>query len=129
MVTLWYVIEHFPSLDFLWDLIPKILNEGGVLAFSTPSFSGLSGKKDIKKFLEASPKDHYFIINPKISRTELKARGFTDIRIKSTGIHPERAWPKLPRCLRGIIAKCCSLLEKGDTFECYAVLEEKKIEK
>jgi hypothetical protein len=43
-VTLWYVIEHFENVKTVLEKIHGLLNTGGVLAFSTPNSSGISGR-------------------------------------------------------------------------------------
>ncbi|MCL2602753.1 MAG: methyltransferase domain-containing protein, partial [Treponema sp.] len=43
-VTLWYVIEHFHEPGKILQDIHRSLRDGGALAFSTPSFTGASGR-------------------------------------------------------------------------------------
>jgi SAM-dependent methyltransferase len=125
-ITLWYVIEHFAdpagALEEAWLL----LKDGGVLAFSTPSFSGVSGRKSRKTFLEKSPEDHWTIWSPGTCRRILKLHGFTPWKIVVTGHHPER-FPLLGRFCgtKGLAYRVVFLLSRifrlGDTFEVYAV--------
>jgi 2-polyprenyl-3-methyl-5-hydroxy-6-metoxy-1,4-benzoquinol methylase len=127
VITLWYVIEHIKNLEQALAEAGKLLAKGGVLAFSTPSCSGISGRTSLRGFLEKSPADHWTIWNPRIARRVLKRRGFRLKKVVSTGHHPER-FP--------LLGKHCGKKESpayrfmfllsrifglGDTFEAYAV--------
>jgi 2-polyprenyl-3-methyl-5-hydroxy-6-metoxy-1,4-benzoquinol methylase/spore coat polysaccharide biosynthesis predicted glycosyltransferase SpsG len=126
-VTLWYVIEHFEDADAAIREISRLLKSGGVLAFSTPSISGVSGRKSLKSFLEKSPGDHVTVWNPRRLNRALNRYGFTVKKTVITGHHPER-FPLIGRRLgekRGtayrIVDGISRLLGLGDTFEAYAV--------
>lgn len=122
-LSMWYVIEHFDDLGFVLDRAAAMLRRGGVFAFSTPSSSGISARKDPAAFWERSPDDHFTVWSPKAARAILKRRGFTVQRIVVTGHHPER-FPLVPaggKGLRWLAASAWSrLFGWGDTFECYA---------
>jgi len=125
VVTLWYVIEHFADLSTLLDRVSGWVPPGGVFAFSTPSFHGVSGRRNRDAFLEASPRDHHVIFSPSSARAILGEYGFTVRRVVSTGHHPER-YPAvrkgvLPRSLAGLHSR---IFRWGDTFEVYAVRDE-----
>jgi SAM-dependent methyltransferase len=126
-VTLWYVIEHFENCVPVFERIRRVLKTGGVLAFSTPSFSGVSGRKSLTRFLERSPPDHITIWSPRASGALLKKAGFTVRKIVITGHHPER-FPLIGRLARektaplyGPLSALSRLFALGDTFEVYAV--------
>jgi 2-polyprenyl-3-methyl-5-hydroxy-6-metoxy-1,4-benzoquinol methylase len=126
-ITLWYVIEHFVDPGTVLDEIHSRLKPGGVLAFSTPSFSGISGRASLANFLKNSPPDHWTIWSPQTCRAFLKKHGFSLKKIVVTGHHPER-FPFLGRfCAKRkgplyslllLISRAFSL---GDTFEAYGV--------
>jgi 2-polyprenyl-3-methyl-5-hydroxy-6-metoxy-1,4-benzoquinol methylase len=129
VITLWYVIEHIKNLGPALDEAGKLLEKGGVLAFSTPSCSGISGRTSFRRFLEKSPADHWTIWNPRIARRVLKRRGFGLKKTVSTGHHPER-FPLLGKFCgapggKGLLYRFLFLLSRifrlGDTFEAYAV--------
>ena len=127
VVTLWYVIEHFTDCAAALAEIKKILKPGGILAFSTPAFSGVSGRSSLKRFLENSPADHWTVWSPHTCTKALKRAGLTVKKIVSTGHHPER-FPVLGRFasskqapLYGILAAVSKLFSLGDTFEVYAL--------
>jgi len=103
------------------DLLPA----GGVLAFSTPNGSGISARKDLGRFLEASPSDHFTVFRPAGLARILSAYGFELRRIRVTGHHPER-FPGLLGALgsgagRRSLERASRCLRLGDTFEAYAV--------
>jgi SAM-dependent methyltransferase len=125
-VTLWYVIEHFEKIDELLPEIHRILKPGGVLAFSTPSFSGVSGRKSLSSFLEKSPQDHWTIWSSGTCAAYLRKHGFGVKKILVTGHHPER-FPLIGPSLTGtdplyrFLSGFSRLFRLGDTFEAYAV--------
>jgi 2-polyprenyl-3-methyl-5-hydroxy-6-metoxy-1,4-benzoquinol methylase len=129
VVTLWYVIEHFTGCMKALHEIKRILKPGGTLAFSTPSYSGISGISSIDKFLMQSPDDHFTIWSLSACKKALKQAGFSVKKIISTGHHPER-FPFLGRfCgskkspLYIILYAISRIFRLGDTFEVYAVLK------
>jgi 2-polyprenyl-3-methyl-5-hydroxy-6-metoxy-1,4-benzoquinol methylase len=138
-VTLWYVIEHFEidagayesgsMLKTALEQIHALLRAGGVLAFSTPNSSGVSGRFSLKKFLEKSPPDHWTIWDCRHAGKILSRFGFTVQKIVVTGHHPER----FPFCsglkpgsfaYKALLA-LSKLLRLGDTFEVYAKKSER----
>jgi 2-polyprenyl-3-methyl-5-hydroxy-6-metoxy-1,4-benzoquinol methylase len=131
-VTLWYVIEHFENCIPVFERIRRILKTGGVLAFSSPSFSGVSGRGSLMRFLDRSPADHWTLWSPRICKTLLKKAGFTVRRILITGHHPER-FPLIGKFARkktaplyGLLLGLSRLFALGDTFEAYATLDGKE---
>jgi len=132
VITLWYVIEHFRDCVPVFTEIKKLLkpdgvNPFGVLAFSTPSFSGVSGRFSQKRFLERSPADHWTIWSPVSCKKALKAAGFTVKKIIVTGHHPER-FPLLGKFAsspKSLMYKTLLVISKifglGDTFEVFAM--------
>ncbi|MDR1802018.1 MAG: methyltransferase domain-containing protein [Treponema sp.] len=127
-VTLWYVIEHFPESGKMLREIHGMLKKGGVLAFSTPSFSGISGRKQPRSFLESSPPDHWTIWSPASCEKIFAQHGFRLKKIVITGHHPER-FPFFGRFLhpsrKGPLYRLLFLISRifrlGDTFEAYGV--------
>ncbi|MDR2759773.1 MAG: methyltransferase domain-containing protein [Spirochaetaceae bacterium] len=127
VITLWYVIEHFEDPRRALREINCLLKPGGVLAFATPSFGGISGLKSRKKFLEKSPSDHWTLWQPCRCGKILDSFGFKVKKILITGHHPERfplVGPFLTKktgwayCFFYWISVVFGL---GDTFEVYAV--------
>ena len=129
VIALWYVIEHFRDCVPVLTEIKKLLKPGGILAFSTPSFSGISGRSSLRRFLENSPADHWTIWSPAKCKRALKTAGFTVKKIIVTGHHPER-FPLLGKLARnntsplyGLVLVISKIFGLGDTFEVYAVGE------
>jgi len=128
VITLWYVIEHFTDCLTVLAEIKKLLKIGGILAFSTPSFSGVSGRKSLRNFLEKSPADHFTIWSPKMCKKALAIAGFKVKKIVISGCHPER-FPLLGKFAKNkksplywLLFAVSRILGLGDTFEVYAKL-------
>ncbi|MDR1837711.1 MAG: methyltransferase domain-containing protein [Treponema sp.] len=127
-VTLWYVIEHFTDCAAVLSAVENIIKPaGGVLALSTPSFSGVSGRFSLRKFLLASPADHWTIWSPKICKRILSSYGFKVKKIVISGCHPERfpLFGKLAKSRKDALYWPLFAIGKifrlGDTFEVYAI--------
>jgi 2-polyprenyl-3-methyl-5-hydroxy-6-metoxy-1,4-benzoquinol methylase/spore coat polysaccharide biosynthesis predicted glycosyltransferase SpsG len=126
VITLWFVIEHFQDCIPVLAEIKKMLKPKGILAFSSPSFSGISGFSSMKRFLEQSPEDHYTIWSPKMCRKALVLSGFKVKKIKVLGHHPER-FPlpgKLAKSKKNpiywLFLAISKIFRLGDSFEVYA---------
>jgi 2-polyprenyl-3-methyl-5-hydroxy-6-metoxy-1,4-benzoquinol methylase/spore coat polysaccharide biosynthesis predicted glycosyltransferase SpsG len=129
VITLWYVIEHFRDCVPALAEIRKLLKPGGVLAFATPSFTGISGRKSLKHFLKNSPQDHRTVWSPSVCVKSLGKTGFRVKRIISSGHHPER-FPFLGKFARNrnsplyrLLLAASRIFALGDTMEVYAVKE------
>jgi 2-polyprenyl-3-methyl-5-hydroxy-6-metoxy-1,4-benzoquinol methylase/spore coat polysaccharide biosynthesis predicted glycosyltransferase SpsG len=128
VVTLWYVIEHFNDCAAVLASIKKLLKPCGILAFSTPSFSGVSGRKSLRLFLENSPADHYTVWSPKMCKKALAFAGFKVKKIVISGHHPERfpLFGKFAKSKKSplywLFFAVSKIFNLGDTFEVYAKL-------
>jgi 2-polyprenyl-3-methyl-5-hydroxy-6-metoxy-1,4-benzoquinol methylase len=131
-VSLWYVIEHFEDAREALTAAAALVRPGGVLAFSTPSFSGVSGRKNHRRFLENSPADHWTIWEPARVGALLRRFGFRLEKIVVTGHHPERFPLFRNGARRGFIHSLLLTISKifglGDTFEAYAIRTEDQTE-
>ncbi len=129
-VTMWYVIEHLKDLPLVLSSINSMLPKGGVFAFSTPNFRGISCLRSLSSFLNKNPIDHYTIWSPSSARRLLAKYGFRVKIIKCPVIHPERFFSKsfysrIPSPLKKVINPVIRALGRffliGDVFEVYAV--------
>jgi 2-polyprenyl-3-methyl-5-hydroxy-6-metoxy-1,4-benzoquinol methylase/spore coat polysaccharide biosynthesis predicted glycosyltransferase SpsG len=134
VITLWFVIEHFRDCVPVLKEIRTLLKPGGVLAFSTPSFSGVSGRFSLKRFLERSPADHWTIWSPAICKKALKNAGYQHKKTVNSGHHPER-FPLLGKLVRSkkgplyrLLLAVSKIFSLGDTFEVYAVKKQEQSE-
>jgi len=130
VISLWYVIEHFRNCVPALAEIRKLLKPGGTLAFATPSFSGISGRSSLKRFLDNSPQDHWTVWSSMVCRKALGKAGFKVKKIVSSGHHPERfpffgkfAHNKNSLLYRLLLA-ASKMFALGDTFEVYAINNE-----
>ncbi len=134
VLSMWYVVEHFDRLDKALRNAAALVRPGGILALSTPSMEGASGRFGGRGFFEKSPEDHFTLWEPSRARALLKAYGFRIERMRITGHHPERL-PGLrflasrvrpgpfDRLLAGLGRLVSRAFALGDTFEIYAVRE------
>ena len=130
LISLWYVLEHFERPDVVLTELYRLLKPGGVLAFSTPSASGISGRRSFPKFLEQSPQDHWTLWSPARTGSMLKRFGFHVKKVVISGHHPER-FPLVGRFLSeargekprvyGLFLWISRVFHLGDTFEVYAI--------
>jgi spore coat polysaccharide biosynthesis protein SpsF (cytidylyltransferase family)/2-polyprenyl-3-methyl-5-hydroxy-6-metoxy-1,4-benzoquinol methylase len=125
-VTMWFVIEHFNNTSDVLTKVNRLLKKGGIFAFSTPSASGISARRNMTSFLEQSPQDHYTIWKPSAVKKTLKRYGFIVRTINITGHHPERFYcmKDIEKKQKKIINTCMEVVSRvfslGDTFEVYA---------
>lgn len=133
-VTMWYVIEHFRQLGSVLEAVSRLLKQGGVFAFSTPSASGMSARFSPESFFANSPADHYTLWEPGRTKEILRRFGFKVAKIVSTGHHPERHPALKDRKSDGTkdsflystlhgASRCFKL---GDTFEVYCIKTEER---
>ena len=114
VLTMWYTVEHFPNLREVLEKVAAMVRPGGVFAFSTPTYRGISGRRDLGSFLQAGAPDHYTVWCPEAARRLLNDVGFDIKRVRVTGHHGDR-WP-IP--VPNWISKVTGL---GDTFEVYGI--------
>lgn len=128
-LSMWFVIEHFRDLDSVLKKVNDLLMPGGIFAFSTPNFSGVTGTFSPYKFFAESPTDHYSIWDAKTVKDQLNLYGFKVLKVVSIGHHPERfKWFKnikkngiLWNIVMAIGMAISKLFKLGDSMEVYAM--------
>lgn len=124
VINSFYVIEHVNDFKKLLFLFAVHLRKNGVLALATPNGSGYSIKKKFSLYARKHPDDHVFIFTPALLKNELKKLGFRRIKIRITGIHPERMVKSKfllnNKFFLKLINLYAVLFRLGDTFEIYA---------
>lgn len=123
VISLWYVIEHFPAPAEVFKKIYSIQKKGGILAISTPNAIGISAKGNATQFFQRSPNDHYVVFSPYSLRKLCKKYGYSLLQIHNTGIHLDRFKEYFPTAFKytpkKIIPALANFLHWGDTFEIY----------
>ena len=121
LVTLWYVIEHFPDLNAVLRGVSATLEVGGLFAFGTPNGQGLTRRFRGNKFWIDSPDDHFSVWNRANAQTVLARYGFEVLGFRNTGLHPQRFPGVKGKGLRFHLVRLFGeRLGWGDTFEVYA---------
>ena len=134
-LSMWFVIEHFRDLDSVLKKVNDLLMPGGIFAFSTPNFSGVTGTFSPYKFFAESPTDHYSIWDAKTVKDQLNLYGFKVLKVVSIGHHPERfKWCKnlkkngiLWNIVMAIGMAISKLFKLGDSMEVY-VMKQGRLE-
>ncbi|EFW38896.1 cytidylyltransferase domain-containing protein [Treponema phagedenis] len=124
-ITMWFVIEHFQDLDTVLHKVSDLLLPGGIFAFSTPNFAGVTGRRFPLKFFSESPTDHFSLFDSRTVKKQLERYGFQVKKIISIGHHPERFFPQYNIKKNGFIWKLLLLISKlfklGDSMEVYTM--------
>lgn len=120
MVTMWYVIEHLPDVGAALSRIHAMISPGGLLAFATPSGSGISARRDRDAFLARSPRDHFTVWEPRRSAAILRRFGFRLLAWRNTGHHPERFGASAGPVRTRLRLTASQWFRLGDTFEVIA---------
>lgn len=118
VITAFYLIEHLPNIQKLFNEIHQILPYDGLFVCSVPNGAGISSRKNKNAFFELSPIDHFSIFTPRGLSKILNKSGFKISKICITGHHPERF--QLPSFMNKLLVLLSKLFKLGDTFEIYA---------
>lgn len=124
VITLWYVIEHFPDITPVIKRVSSIQAPGGILGLSTPNARGLTSRTQQKNFLTSSPTDHYYIFSIKGLKKKLSKFGYTYAGFRAGGIHYHRfqeACPHLFWIPQILYRKWATWTNLGDTMEVYFI--------
>jgi SAM-dependent methyltransferase len=124
IITAWYFIEHSPDPESIVTRIYNSLKQGGVFAFSVPSFFGPQFFFDRNTWFETHPVDHKTDFSPFSVCEFLKKIGFKKIYTFPAGIHPERIIKNefiLFPLFNSVYNVISRLISFSDTMEVYAV--------
>lgn len=114
VITLWYVLEHFPNPDNVIKKAKSLLLSRGLLCLSVPNGHGPFFQFNRKSYFKLHPDDHYFDYSLKGLKILFKKHGFSLLYKRYTGYHPER-YINCPSLLSSFI----KLFYPGDTMELY----------
>lgn len=124
VITLWYVIEHFPNIASVIKRVSSIQAPGGILGLSTPNARGLTSRIQQEKFLTSSPTDHYYIFSIKGLKKKLSKFGYTYAGFRAGGIHYRRFQEACPHFFwipKILYQKWAAWTNLGDTMEVYFI--------
>ncbi len=126
VITFFFVAEHFKDVEKVIERAYTALKWGGLITFALPNRGGISYRIDRARYVDEHPRDHYFDTSPRNLVRFLKQYGFRKLRVRTTGIHPERFFRKLGmgrniRLLDAIYNGIARVMRLGDTFEYYGV--------
>lgn len=123
IVSAWYFLEHCENPRETIQRIYALLNPGGIFAFSAPSVFGPQFVFDRGDWAARHPVDHRVDFSPLTAVRVLKRMGFRTVRVRASGVHPERIvprgsplYPPFALLYRGI----APLVRFSDTIEIYA---------
>ena len=123
LISLWYVIEHFESIDTAMHHIAQLQAPNGILALSTPNRKGVTGRFSPNIFYQTSPLDHYYLFDPKSLMKYVESYGYKCLHIEYTGVYYKRFKNQAPKLYQFIPPKLypqiAQFLGLGDTFEIY----------
>ncbi len=96
IICAWDVIEREPHpLEFLrW--VNEHLESGGLVALSTPNYNSLVRRIVRKRWYGFEPSRNLLYFTPATLQALLEKAGFTDIRIRTSGLAPLREWFGVP---------------------------------
>ncbi len=123
IITAWYFIEHLHDTREAFVKIYNALNEGGIFAFSVPSFFGPQFMLHRNEWIQSHPLDHRVNFSPQLIRRFLGTLGFSKIITYPGGIHPQRFFsPHFARIsfFRCLYARVSAMISFSDTLEVYA---------
>jgi len=124
IITSWFFIEHLSDPLSAMKRIYEMLNDGGIFALAAPSCYGPMFYFNIDEWIRTHPKDHRIDMSPAGAKKILKEIGFTKVKVRKCGYHPERVLSResfLYKPFELIYRIYSSLTGFSDTIEIYAV--------
>ncbi len=123
IVAMFYVLEHFPDQQKIWDLTAQLVRPGGFLLLALPSAMGPLYIFQRDKWIQTHPGDHFADYAPNSLRRVARRFDFLVRHVSSEGIHPSR-FPggNLP-VLKNLYALYQKLVPFSDTM--FSILQKK----
>jgi SAM-dependent methyltransferase len=124
--TLFFVAEHFKNVEKVIERVHYALKGGGVIAVALPNRGGVTYRTNRAAYVDEHPRDHYFDSCPRNLIRFMEECGFRKVRIRITGIHPDRFWRSIGLSKRlslfdKVYTALARVLRLGDTFEYYGI--------
>ncbi|EMY79542.1 methyltransferase domain protein [Leptospira weilii serovar Ranarum str. ICFT] len=121
VVAAFFVIEHFPDADFVFEKLTDLVKPGGFLFLGLPSLYGPTFQTDPREWFLTHPSDHFWDYSPGSLKKMLKGYGFTTVYKKPMSYHPsrDRGWRGKILSHR-LFARLSDLTCYGDTFHLIA---------
>ncbi|PJZ54163.1 class I SAM-dependent methyltransferase [Leptospira adleri] len=120
-VAAFFVVEHFPDADFVFEKLTGLVKPGGFLFLGLPSLNGPTFQTNPEEWFRTHPKDHFWDYSPASLKKMLKGYGFTTEYKKPMSYHPsrDRGWRGKILSHR-LFARLSDLTCYGDTFHLIA---------
>ncbi len=128
IVTAWFFLEHCKDPAASLDKISSLLEDGGILAMSLPSWFGPLFYFHRGKWIRSHPSDHRIDLSPGSVKMMLQKAGFKAVKIKKCGYHPDRVIKKeatLMPLFEPLYRKFTDITAFSDTIEVYAIKQPK----
>lgn len=121
VVAAFFVVEHFPDADFVFEKLTGLVKPGGFLFLGLPSLNGPTFQTNPEEWFRTHPKDHFWDYSPASLKKMLKGYGFTTEYKKPMSYHPsrDRGWRGKILSHR-LFARLSDLTCYGDTFHLIA---------
>lgn len=94
VITAWYFIEHVYDFKGILIKIYDMLEDGGIFAFSIPSYYGPLFRFNPDRWISTHPVDHRIDLSPEGAIKILKEIGYEKVVVRGSGFHPERVLNK-----------------------------------
>lgn len=90
LVCAFYSIEHFQCQKKIWQGLSRLLNKGGLLALTVPSYFGPVYYFQKEQWIKTHPVDHFVDYSPSGIKKVCSLFGFKLLQAFPDAYHPER---------------------------------------
>ncbi len=121
-VCAFFVIEHFPDAENVFEKITNLVKPGGLLFLGLPSLNGPSFRTNPEEWFRTHPSDHFWDYSPDSLKNMLKMYGLVTVYKKPMSYHPQRdrGW-KGKYLTRPLFVRYANLSCYADTFHSIAI--------